>query len=186
MYVNGLFDPTPPQSFLSNNPNVTNFNLGSLQGLQDLILQYTEQNQESVISSKIILVMDGLDFLLASQPSITSLTLSHTIMTFRRRIRNVIVTCSADYPLLHVSSTAATPLEHNHRNFVTTMAHQSRVVAQLRSLGTGAAKDISGVLRMSAGGAYDDVEEQDAGFEEGEWLYHVKGDGSVSVWGRGE
>jgi hypothetical protein len=30
------------------------------------------------------------------------------------------------------------------------------------------------------------VEEQDAGFEEGEWLYHVRGDGSVSVWGRGE
>jgi elongator complex protein 6 len=165
---------------------VANFNLGSLQDLQDVILQYTEQNQESVISSNIILVMDGLDFLLASQPSITSLTLSRAIMALRQRVCNIIVTCSADYPLLHISSAAATPLERNHRNFVATLAHQSRVVAQLRSLGTGAAKDISGVLRMSAGGAYDDVEEQDAGFEEGEWLYHVKGDGNVSVWGRGE
>lgn len=165
---------------------MTNFNLGSLQDLENIILRYAEQNQGSGHASKIILLMDGLDFLLASQPSITSLILSRTIMTLRQHVYNTIVTSSADYPLLHNASPAATPLELTHRAFVATMAHQSRAVAQLRSLGTGAAKDISGVLRVSTGGGYDDAEEQDAGFEEGEWLYQVKGDGSVRVWGRGE
>jgi elongator complex protein 6 len=66
------------------------------------------------------------------------------------------------------------------------MAHQSRIVVQLRSLGTGAAKDISGVLRVSAGGAHDESKEDDAAFEEAEWLYQVRGDGSVRIWGRGE
>ena len=60
------------------------------------------------------------------------------------------------------------------------------MVLQLRSLGTGAAKDISGVLRVSAGGAHDDFEKENTGLEKGEWLYQVKGDGSVKVWGRGE
>lgn len=69
---------------------------------------------------------------------------------------------------------------------MTTIAHQSRAVIQLRSLETGAAKDISGVLRVSAGGAHDNFEDEDSGLEEGEWLYQVKGDGGVKVWGRGE
>lgn len=185
-YINGLIDPAPSQSFPPHNPNVTNFNLGSLQDLENVIISYAEQNQGSVHAFKIVLLMDGLDFLLATQPSITSLTLSRTIMTLRQHVHNTIVTASADYPLLHNSSPAATPLEREHRAFVASMAHQSRVVAQLRSLGTGAAKDISGVLRISTGGGYDDVEEQEAGFEEGEWLYQVKGDGSVRVWERGE
>ena len=69
------------------------------------------------------------------------------------------------------------------------MAHQSRIAIQLRSLGTGAAKDISGVLRVSLGGAYE-AEDGESGaqaeLEEGEWLYQIKGDGSAKVWGRGE
>jgi elongator complex protein 6 len=107
-------------------------------------------------------------------------------MTLRQHVYNTIVTASADYPLLHNSLSSATPLESEHRAFVITLAHQAGMVLQLRSLGTGRAKDISGVLRVSAGGAHEDLEEEHAGFEEGDWLYHVKRDGSVRVWGRGE
>ncbi len=69
---------------------------------------------------------------------------------------------------------------------------------QLRGLDTGAARDVSGVLRVSKGGGGAEVErlegggggggggEEVCGVEEGEWLYQVKGDGSVRVWTRGE
>lgn len=75
---------------------------------------------------------------------------------------------------------------------MTGLAHQASRVVQLRGLDTGAARDVSGVLRVSKGGGgpvpgpWDEagVEGDDEG--EGEWLYQIKGDGSVRVWGRGE
>ena len=160
--------------------------LSNTQDLENLVRRYAEHGKDDGRESKTIVIMDGLDFLLASRPSFTALALSRTIMTLRQHVHNIIVTTSADYPLLHNSSSSAAPLEAEHRAFVTTMAHQSRTVVQLRSLGTGAAKDISGVLRVSAGGAYDESKEDDAAFEEAEWLYQVRGDGSVRIWGRGE
>ncbi|KAF7512283.1 hypothetical protein GJ744_001851 [Endocarpon pusillum] len=76
------------------------------------------------------------------------------------------------------------------------MAHQAERVVQLRGLDTGAARDVSGVLRFSNGGAaaaaaagLEGTEGGEAAVkeeEEGEWLYQVKGDGSVRVWTRGE
>jgi len=160
--------------------------LSNTQDLENLVRRYAEHGKDDEHESKTIVIMDGLDFLLASRPSVTNLSLSRTIMTLRQYVHNIIVTSSADYPLLHNSSSSATPLEGEHRAFVTTMAHQSRIVVQLRSLGTGAAKDISGVLRVSAGGAHDESKEDDAAFEVAEWLYQIRGDGSVRVWGRGE
>ncbi len=73
------------------------------------------------------------------------------------------------------------------------MAHQAERVLQLRGLDTGAARDVSGVLRVSKAGGGAEVEGRGGGgggggvcVEEGEWLYQVKGDGSVRVWTRGE
>jgi elongator complex protein 6 len=71
------------------------------------------------------------------------------------------------------------------------MAHQAERVVQLRGLDTGAARDVSGVLRSSnGGGATAGLEETEGGEadgeEEGEWLYQIKGDRSVRVWTRGE
>ena len=76
------------------------------------------------------------------------------------------------------------------------MAHQSRCVWQLRGLDTGSAKDVTGVLRISREGDLD-FREESSGAEaqshmkvddvpDAEWLYQVKGDGSVRIWSRGE
>jgi len=73
-----------------------------------------------------------------------------------------------------------------------------------RRLGTGWADDISGVLRVTRGGGDGDGEEVGAEgedgpggvdvdeakgsaavVEEGEWLYHIGGDGTAKVWSRG-
>jgi hypothetical protein len=184
-YINGLVEPATSPNSQQQNTNMITLDLSNTQDLENLVRRYAEHGKDDDHESKTIVIMDGLDFLLASRPSFTNLVLSRTIMTIRQYVHNIIVTSSADYPLLHNSSSAA-PLEGEHRAFVTTMAHQSRIVVQLRSLGTGAAKDISGVLRVSAGGAHDESKEDDVAFEEAEWLYQVRGDGSVRIWGRGE
>ncbi len=108
------------------------------------------------------------------------------------------MTLSADFPLLHNDSI---PLSLSHREYLTSVAHQSDRVVQLRGLETGAARDVDGVLRVSRGGAVVEDEEEvgksatgsfggegrrDDGEAEGEWLYQVKADGTVRVWARGE
>lgn len=85
-----------------------------------------------------------------------------------------------------------TPLERNHAHFLTSAAHQSRWVLQLRGLDTGNAKDVTGVIRVSRGGdmgieGYDgDDGKVQAALPDAEWLYQLRGDGSVRVWGRGD
>ena len=132
-----------------------------------------------------VLILDGLDFLIASQPDITATSISQMLTQVRQRVHSTILTISSDGPVLHSSSAATAPLEREHQAFVGSMAHQSELVMQLRVLDTGTAKDVSGVIRISHGGEYeDDSQGQDQ--PEGEWLYKVSADGSVRVWGRGE
>lgn len=102
-----------------------------------------------------------------------------------------VLTLSADSPLIHNASASAslppTPLETEHAAFAVGSAHRAQMVMQLRNLETGAARDVSGVLRVSKGGAWG----QHHGDEEGHWeekevLYFVQRDGGVRVFGRGE
>lgn len=69
------------------------------------------------------------------------------------------------------------------------LAHQADLLIQLRQLDTGAAEDISGVLRVTRGPGMEEDEEEEGnwvGWREMEVLYYVRGDGSVKVWERGE
>lgn len=145
----------------------------------------TSAGEEANATEGPILVLDGLDFLIASHTDVTATTISQMLTQIRQRVHSTILTVSSDGPLLHGSSAATTPLEMESQAFVTSMAHQSQFVMQLRGLDSGSAKDVSGVIRISHGGEFeDDSQEQDQ--PGGEWLYKVSGDGSVRVWGRGE
>lgn len=77
----------------------------------------------------------------------------------------------------------ATPIETEHSAFVIGLAHRARSVMQLRTLETGAARDVSGVLRISRGGSWSVTEDS---LEEQELLYYIQRDGGVKVFGRGE
>lgn len=73
------------------------------------------------------------------------------------------------------------------------MAHLARIVLSVRELDTGGARDVSGVLRVSRGGAWggfggnggEGEEEGEGEFEERECLFFVGGDGGVRVFERG-
>ncbi|KAJ9625389.1 hypothetical protein H2204_010362 [Knufia peltigerae] len=143
-----------------------------------------------------LIFIDGVDFILASQPSVTPSTLDSFLGALRTQgAHALVVTGQADAPLLHsavsgdgdVAVGGATPLERAHAHFMTTQAHQSRWVWQLRGLDTGSAKDVTGVMRVSRGGSMDFDEEDAAGsLTDIERLYQLKGDGSVRIWSRGE
>lgn len=101
------------------------------------------------------------------------------------------VTVSSDSPLIHNASAfvhqTATPLETEHAAFTVGLAYRAEMVMQLRNLETGAARDVSGVLRVSKGGAWGHRESAgEESWEEKEVLYFVQRDGGVSVFGRGE
>jgi elongator complex protein 6 len=49
----------------------------------------------------------------------------------------------------------------------------------VRELGTGSAKDVSGVLRVTRGGGGEWDEGDGQGADEGEWRFVVKRDGGV-------
>lgn len=95
-----------------------------------------------------------------------------------QHVHATIITAAADFPLMQ---SPHTPLEINHAAFVTWLAHQARVTMGLRLLDTGAARDVSGVLRVTRG-----PDEGGEEVEEKEVLYFVGGDGGVRVFGRGE
>lgn len=133
-----------------------------------------------------LVVIDGLDFMLASQPDLDAMRLQQFLPRTLSSASSLVISCNADVPLLHNRDETATPLEREHAALITIMAHQAHFVLQLRGLDTGAARDVTGVLRISPGGTYEDDQGQDSAPAEGEWLYQCKGDGSVRVWSRGE
>lgn len=143
-------------------------------------------SQTDVPPTKPTIIIDGLDFVLAFEPTADAGKTQHFISQLRESANALVLTCSADSPLLHNSHNSATPLERNHAAFLASMAHQSNWIMQLRGLNTGTAKDVTGVLRISKGGAYEEEENAKTELEDGECLYQVKGDGSVRIWLRGE
>lgn len=159
---------------------VTSFKSLHLADVATTIKSVTNSNFNGLI------ILDGLDFLCASQPDIGVLQLQDFLSTVRELSQAVVLTCSTDTPLLHNRHEGATSLERDHAALLSTVAHQSSWIFQSRGLDTGTARDITGVLRISCGPDYADEVDETRGLDDGEWLYQIKGDGGVEMWTRGE
>ncbi|KXT13587.1 hypothetical protein AC579_8503 [Pseudocercospora musae] len=135
---------------------------------------------------RILLVLDNPDVLLATA-SATTLELNHLLLRLRVQVYSTIVTCSADQPLVSSATveSRSTPIEAETAAFVTTQAHAARLVLSVRELDTGAAKDISGVLRITRGGEIYDLDEDERDTKEAELLYLIQRDGNAKVFSRG-
>ena len=123
----------------------------------------------------VTVILDGIDLLLAATDT-SAVEILDCVGELREHA-SLVVTLSADAPLLH---TRQTPLETNHASLVMSLAHQARQVLGLRELDTGVARDVSGVLRIGKGGHEDTI-----GVEAKELLYFIAGDGGVRVFERG-
>jgi elongator complex protein 6 len=95
----------------------------------------------------------------------------------------MILTLSADGPLV---SSQRTALESNHVATLLGAAHEADVVMSLRLLDSGTARDVSGVVRITAGNQTTSMVRESRKVEEKELLYLVGGDGGVKVFERGQ
>lgn len=107
-------------------------------------------------------------------------------------VSHILTHIQSDNPLLSLS-TPPQPLELAHHNLLVKCAHMSRRILGVRILDTGVARDVSGVIRITEQKhEWLDLELSDTEPKEGdesgrgkEFLYQVKGDGSVKVFERG-
>lgn len=94
------------------------------------------------------------------------------------------MTLSADGPLV---SSQQTPLESNHAAALLGVAHAADFIMSLRLLDSGTARDVSGVVRITAGNEESIIDQRVGGkMEEKELLYFIGGDGGVKVFERGQ
>jgi elongator complex protein 6 len=153
----------------------------SLSSVEKKITTALAQAQASNSSSKTLLVLDYPSLLLAITPNLTSTTLSTLILTLRSHssVHSTLLTTPADGPFLSATqpdtNAAPTPIESEAAAFTVQQAHCARSVLSVRELGTGAARDVSGVLRVTKGGKSED------GVKEWEGLYIVGRDGGVKI-----
>ncbi|KAL4924885.1 uncharacterized protein BDV17DRAFT_201272 [Aspergillus undulatus] len=193
--------PAPPSAARENASvkclHLTGSGITAIDALEKDITTVVEQLKppspgEDGEESEILLVVDQPDLLLAATgPSkgIGATEMGEWIMGLQQAATATVVTTSADSPLIHNASAfahqTATPLETEHAAFAIGLAHRAETVMQLRNLETGVARDVSGVLRVSKGGAWGQREiTGEESWEE--VLYFVQRDGGVSVFGRGE
>ncbi|KAL2150009.1 hypothetical protein VTH82DRAFT_7685 [Thermothelomyces myriococcoides] len=134
---------------------------------------------------KVVLVIDGLDFVLAAmdpnsrpggppEAAWTATGVKEVLTELREATHAAIVTLAADDPLIKEQETT---LEKQHAWFALSLAHEADTVLSLRLLDTGAAQDVSGVIRIT---------NRRAPAQNHEYLYHVGGDGAVRVFERGQ
>ena len=187
-YIDALSRHGGPTSELVPIAGLESLSLDGLSTAINTALQTTSAHaatsDKSVKRAKVII--DGIDFLLAAQAGVDAVRLQQFVRKTQSLCQSLVLTCSADSPLLHNRDEAATPIEREHSAFITTEAHLAWFVLQLRGLDSGTAKDVTGVLRVSQGGNYDAAGHTSSGLREGEWLYRCKGDGNVTMWTRGE
>ncbi|TKA42310.1 hypothetical protein B0A54_06759 [Friedmanniomyces endolithicus] len=158
---------------------------------------------------KKILILDAPS-LLPTLSLLTALNLSTLLLRLRAlpEIHSTLLTCPSDLPLLSAAITKSSAAGESRQRqevevesaaFVVQQAGVARWVLGVRELETGAAGDVSGVLRVSrGGGGYADGSEEwegegGSGEKEGaaeevremEVLYLVRRDGSARVFERG-
>jgi elongator complex protein 6 len=149
----------------------------------------------SAAQRKTLLILDNPDLALPLNPTITPSAMTSLILTLHSlpTVSHVLTHIQADTPLLSLS-VPAQPLEVAHHNLLVKMAHMSRRIMGVRVLDTGVARDVSGVVRvteqrvgwMDLGLGNEGNEKKDGESGKGkEFLYQIKGDGSVKVFERG-
>jgi elongator complex protein 6 len=157
-----------------------------------LISAAIAQLQQANPDRRVVLLLDSPDVLLATN-STSAQALNTSTLNLRALAHATILSAAADLPLISAAAPSAsihagqpTPLEAECATFVASQAHNARLVMSARELTTGAAKDISGVLRITRGGdTYETQTQMITELREAELQYLVQKDGIVKVFSRG-
>jgi elongator complex protein 6 len=152
------------------------------------------QTTMSTMQRKTLILFDNPDIILALDPTVTPSAFISLVLTLHHlpNVSHILTHMQADNPLLNLSAPPQL-LEIAHHNLLVKVAHMSERIMGVRVLDTGVARDVSGVIRITE----QKMNWQNLGSEDGvgkgqeesgrgkEFLYQVKGDGSVKVFERG-
>ena len=138
---------------------------------------------------RIFLVLDDPDTLLATC-AVSAQALRPFVLRLRALVHSTVIICAADLPLIAAGNTIArtqpTPLELETASFIVAQAHSAWLVISASELQTGAAKDVSGVLRITQGGGVVNLDgDQVDRIDDSELLYLIQRDGTPKVFNRG-
>ena len=188
VYVDGVASNDDSENDAAELPFVRlpHLNLDRLGGVITNVIQSSIGAASGRLHEHTTVIIDGIDFLMATQPMETSITVQQTLLKLGAQVEHLVISCNADSPLMHHRDGLGTPLEKHNGSLVVSLAHSADLMFQLRNLNTGAAKDVTGILRVSHSGNYETLPRLAASTPDCEWLYHWKGDGSVRLWTRGE
>jgi elongator complex protein 6 len=189
--------PASPTTTIAPTPPSASPATPGLSTLTSLNLAQLETVITSAVSSlssaprKTLLILDNPDAFLALNPTTTPSALTSLILTLHTlpSVSHILTHTQADTPLLSLSSPPQ-PLEVAHHNLVVKLGHMSRRILGVRVLDTGVARDVSGVVRVTEqkvdwlGFGMNETVDPEGG-KGREFLYQVKGDGSVRVFERG-
>ena len=162
----------------------TNAPLSSMQEIEREIFSALPSSPSS--GKKTVLILDNplLSLLTTTsqqQPQPQSPNLSTLLLSLRSHpsIHSTLLLLPSPSPFPPTTS-----FDSSIANFTTTVLHASRLVLSCRELETGAAKDVSGVLRITHGGD-SDWGQGEEGEAEAELLYLIQRDGVAKVFKRG-
>ena len=133
---------SPALRLLYESVSVLDMNVGgACNGITEAISRLSNSER----SGNLVLILDNPDLLLASADA-TAHQLDLFMLKLRSQVRSTILNCLADQPLLQLRDT---PIEIEGSRFLAQQAHSAQVVLSVGELATGAARDVSGVLRVS-------------------------------------
>ncbi|KAG0642946.1 hypothetical protein HOY80DRAFT_1134149 [Tuber brumale] len=124
---------------------------------------------------EVVVVLESLDLLLQIGGGGGYVGLMELVLRVQEVAEHTVVSVNVDEALMR---------DEEHAAFVIGLGHVARRVFGLRGLETGIARDVSGVLRITAGGMGGEDEGKGDGGKE--VLYFVGDGGGVEVFERGE
>lgn len=163
--------------------------------LQSAVAAITQDNTGA---AQILVILDAVDMLCGLSSESSARPLLSMISMIRRLpgVHSTIVTASTSlaFPFTAAKQTLVSDYEQDDKpkssleiaqqGFLVGLAHFAQHILSLRPLDTGAAGDVSGVVRITNGGAAPSPDSQGKQSAAGEWLYLVRNDGRVKIWDR--
>jgi elongator complex protein 6 len=130
----------------------------------------------------ILLVLDSPDLLLGID-CFSADTLLVLIMELRALVKRTVILTSSDIFALSLDTLPPSLLQTQQQQILVSLVHQANFVLSSRTLDTGQAGDVSGVLRVTRGGRVSGP--QGAQAIDKEFLYHIDTGRAAHVWQRG-
>ncbi|MCJ1384258.1 hypothetical protein MMC17_007374 [Xylographa soralifera] len=151
-------------------------------------IEHSKHENPSLQRKRTLLFLDGLDLYIAATGRAPQ-EVNDVLGEWREQVYATIIATAADSPLVQ---SPVTPLETAHTAFVAGLAHEAGLVMSLRGLDTGAARDVSGVIRIVKASGWPKADNyvqasetsQAEALEEREMLFFIGGDGGTRVWER--